>query len=342
MRTVRLASKVGMLALAACVASPDLRGPLAVRNQHPAQLTVLHLDPTSAEVLPPGQTRTRIDAAYTSLFLFGSRPGSSWYMDGEYLRSALDLAVGLGHGLQLGVQIAGAHTSGGFLDGFLIDYHELFGFPDQNRSTTERDRFRVDAQRGSDTVWSVERAGAELLDVPVQLTWQLRKPGERRLGVVLRGGIELPTGDDERGYGNGAVDVGLGIAFDYRIAGVGFTGQLGHTFAGTPGRAESFGLTFADVTSAAVGTELPLASDLHALVQVEYETSTLRRLGPAVASREQVYLWVGGRYQPEPSLGIEIGFGEDLVGMASPDFTAFFAMVWTPGRHARRRRPDPY
>jgi hypothetical protein len=76
---------------------------------------------------------------------------------------------------------------------------------------------------------------------------------------------------------------------------------------------------------------LPLTESLHVLVQVELETSPLRRLGPNVASREQLLLWVGSRYQVAPEWSMEMGFGEDLRGLASPDFTVWLGVTWKPG-----------
>ena len=89
-------------------------------------------------------------------------------------------------------------------------------------------------------------------------------------------------------------------------------------------------MDFEDVTSLGLGVELPLKPGLHAMAQVEWETSTLRDLGPKVTSREQVLLWFGARYRATPQCYLEVGFGEDLRGMASPDFTAWMGVTWKP------------
>ena len=317
-------------AASGCVQTPDLQGPLPLRNQHPAQLTVMHLNPADARVQPAGQTTFRADAAYTSLFLFGATPDSSWFMDGELLRASLGASVGLGAGLELGVELPLAHTSGGFLDSFIIDYHDAFGFPDQDRSTSPRDQFLVEASQGGQRVWGMDESGAELLDVPMQLTWQVREPGQERLGLALRTGLELPTGDQDRGYGNGEVDVAFGGVVDYRQCGVGYALNVQHTIAGTPRGARSLGLEFQDVTSAALSVELPLSEKVHALIQTEWESSTLRDLGPNIAAHEQLLLWVGARWTPTPDWSFEFAFGEDLLETASPDFTAWLGAEWRP------------
>ncbi len=319
------------LAAAGCVQRPDLKGPMPVRNQHPAQLLVMHLDPVGADVLPAGRTAWRTDVAYTSLFLVGRDPGSAWVMDGELMRTALDAKLGLGAGLQLGLQVPTAHTSGGFLDSFIKDYHDAFGFPDQDRSSNPDDQWLVEASRGGQAVWSMQESSAELLDVPVHLAWQLREPGEDRLGLVLRGGFELPTGDQDKGYGNGGVDWAVGAALEYRNRGVGYSLTAQHTFAATPRPSRTAGLRLQGVTSAAFGAELPITDTLHALVQTEWETSTLRDLGVRAAARQQLMLWVGGRWSLSPEWSLELGFGEDLIELASPDFTGWISMQWRPG-----------
>lgn len=325
-----LAAGVCAGALPGCVAAPGLGGPLPVRNQHPAQLTVMHMDPASAAVLAPGDVAVRSDFAYTSLFLVSGTPATSWVMDGEILRADTRLGVGLGAGLEFGTQVAMLHTTGGFLDDFVIGYHDLFGLPDQDRDENPRDAFRVEARRDGEVAWSLDREGAALADLPMQLTWQLREPGPDRLGLAVRGGVELPTGDPDRGFGNGKFDASLGVLLDYRMLGVGWYGHVNHTFAGTPARARAAGLEFADVTSAGLAAEAPLGRDLHAYAQVEWESSTLRRLGPRGTARNQVLLWVGGRWLPAKGFGVEVAFGEDLQGLASPDFTAWLGFVWRP------------
>ena len=86
MRTACVGQVVAFaLLLGGCVSAQTFSGPLPVRNQHPAQLTVLHMAPADTSVLDAGSMRLRADAAYSSLFLAGSDGGDSFEMDGEYL-----------------------------------------------------------------------------------------------------------------------------------------------------------------------------------------------------------------------------------------------------------------
>jgi len=319
------------LTLCACASHREPHGPLPVRNQHPAQLTVLHLPPAATAPPPAGELRARLDLAYSSLFLSGTSSTASYAMDGEYLRAAVALSIGLGGGVAAGLELPAAHSGGGFLDSFLIDYHDWFGMPGQARAGQPRDAFGVAAQSRGETVWSIESSGFELLDVPLAVHWQLLDAAAG-FGLAARGGVELPTGDDARGYGSGELDASLGLLAEWAIGAATCYGHAQHTFAGTPAPARAVGFGFADVTSAGLGVEFQLADPLAALVQVEFETSTLRNLGLATVARDHWLLWCGLRWRAAERWAIEVGFGEDLHGFVSPDFTAWLGFTTLPGR----------
>ena len=105
--------------------------------------------------------------------------------------------------------------------------------------------------------------------------------------------------------------------------------DVNHSFAGTPGPARRGGLEFADVTSGGVSGEVALTDWLQGLVQVEAETSTLRRLGFDRVSDAQVLLWTGLRAQLADNVAAELALGEDLTGFIAPDFTAFLGLAIT-------------
>lgn len=320
-----------LLALAACATRPQANGPMPVRNQHPAQLTVLHLDPTPVPGLPQGAVAGRLTTAYTSLFLFGDGNGNEIELDGELLRTSLQLRAGVAPGLEFGVELPFVHASGGFLDDFLIDYHDALAFPDQGRTEAPRDDFVVRASQGGEAVYQLEPHGVHLGDLPLSLRYTLVEPAAEHPGVALALGVELPTGDASAGFGNGEVDVAFGAAAQWPV---GFGSVFGHaqyTIAGSPTRARAVGFQFADVSSAGVGAELPVADGLAAVVQFEWETSTLRDLGFARVGRDQLMLWLGGRLRLAGDLYLEAALGEDLRGYVSPDVTAFLAMAWLPG-----------
>jgi hypothetical protein len=315
----------------ACAATNDWQGPLPVRNQHPAQLTVLHLDPAAAATLPQGAVAARADLAYTSLFLSGSGGGSSFAMDGELLRADLKLRIGLTDRVEAQAALPVLYTTGGFLDGFLIRYHQFFGLPDQDRRNVPENQFQVLATYQGTPVFAMQEHEFGFGDVPLALTASLLAPGPGTPGVAVRAGIELPTGDPDRGFGNGQLDWGGGVLLTLPLDPVTLHGHLQHTFAGSPPAARAAGLAFGDVTSAGLAAEIMLLDDLAALVQVEWETSTLRDLGFERVSKDQALIWLGARMRLHRGLHLELAIGEDLERFVSPDVTFWFGCAWRPG-----------
>jgi hypothetical protein len=305
-------------------------GPAPFRNQHPAQLTALCMDPRPARVLPRGQSQLRLDSAYTSVFLDGSDGGNTWHMDGEILRTGLKFSHGLGHGLEISTELAMAVTGPGFLDSFIENWHDTFGLPDQNRDDFPSNKWRVDATKGGTTAWEMDRTES-LLDMPVALAWNfLPMTEERPWALTVRAATEIPTGNQDRGFGSGGFDWSAGVVGEYQHGPFAFTSHLQHSFVHTPDQAAA-GLDFHDVTSAGLGVEAALAEHTSLLVQVLFETSTLRELHINKASDPQWTLWFGLRHRLGERFSVEAGFGEDLDPDVPPDFTAWLGFVFDLG-----------
>ena len=327
--------RIGALVLAAlfgsCSSQPTFRGPMRVRNQHPAQLTVLEMTPQGAEPLPPQSAQVYLDAAYTSLFLTGQGNGNTFQMDGEILRLAPGVKVGYGSGIEMQVELPVAITGGGFLDTFIVNWHDIWGLPDQGRETTPQNRYIVQATRQGQVAYEMDNSSLALMDIPLVLTWDfLPVTEERPYGLGVRGGIELPTGDQDRGFGNGGLDYALGLVGEYRYEWVSLTGFAEYTWASTPDMAREAGLTFGDVASFGLGAEMVLSDTWSLLVQTEYESSVLRNLDFPRVSDDQWLLWVGGRARFDRWY-FEVAIGEDLSPFVAPDFSIWLSMTFDFG-----------
>ncbi len=300
---------------------------MRVRNQHPAQLAVQHLDPRSTAATPAGGVRVEWANAYTSLFLGGANGDTSFVMDGEIWRTSVATRAGLGGGFDLELELPVAHGSGGFLDDFVIAWHDFFGFPDQGRDRAENDQFLVEAVDRGQFVWGMQERDLELLDVPLALNWSAFAPTDARpFGLLLRAGLELPTGNDDRGFGSGGVDASLGVVGEWRLPRLALYGHLQHSFAETPSATRRRGFTFEDVTSAGLSAEWAFAEDVSAVGQIEWETSTLRNLDLDRAANDQWLLWTGVRYHFADRWRVDASIGEDLRGFIAPDFTAWLTV----------------
>ena len=235
-----------------------------------------------------------------------------------------DVEIGLGNRFRLRTQLAAGHASGGFLDPFVIDFHDAFGFDDQGRPGARDGQFNVFVERRGVRAFELDDDGVNLFDIPIELSWVGRQAGvDGAFGYGFRAGLELPTGPQDRGFGNGELDFAAGVFFELRpepMPWLSLTGNAQHTFAGTPNRARRAGLEFRDVTTGGVGAEAFVTDRFALIAQIEAGRSTLRGLGFARASNPQMILWTGARLHVGPRTYVEAALGEDLAPSVSPDF----------------------
>lgn len=319
---------VGVSLLGACAPLPSpAEGPMPVRDQHPAQLTAVHMDPAPARTLAAGEARVRLDAAYTSLWLSGNgRPGTRFEMDGEILRTSIAARVGVGGGVELFAALPFGYGSGGVLDDFVIAWHDAFGLPNQNRDQQPRNRFRVAGTLGGEDVFTVRDHAVRLYDVPLGAAVQVYG-GERGPAVTLRGAIELPTGDQDDGFGNGGIDLTAGVVAGWRGSGWWLGGHAQYAWVHTADRARDNGLGYGDVTSVGAAATVEVTTGVELVAQSEWETSVLRDLDFDRVSDPQWLLWLGGRFATGPASYLELALGEDLSGFVAPDFSLWAS--WT-------------
>lgn len=243
--------------------------------------------------------------------------------DGELIRSALRVRTGICDDVDLEIEIPTLTAGPGHLDSFVREFHEVFGFPNRKRDSLPEDSFQMRALKWSSadnryvTVYELEPDGVELGDIPITLTWSPLRFGSLRAG--LQAGIELPTGREELGYGNGEIDTMVGGLVEWSVPGFSAFLWGGYTFAGTPERARSRGLTYSDVRSAGLGFEVGVTSWLTGLVQAEYETTVLRKLDSENAGSEHLMLWLGTRVRFTDNIDLEVALSEDVILNVAPD-----------------------
>jgi len=310
--------------LAACGSLPRAGGPLPVRNQHPAQLFAAHPDPVPAQVLEMGEALVRFDNAYTSLWLIAeTSPNGALRLDGETWRTELGLRLGLGHGVEFEAELPFGYASGGFLDSFVIDWHHAFGFPDQGRTEHARDDFALEAEQGGATALAVEGYEFQVMDVPLGV--RARLFGDDAAALSARAVFELPTGDQSAGFGNGGLDIAVGLVGDVHLGPLSLFAHGHYAFVHTSAPAQRARLDLRDVTALGCGGSLAVADGVTLIVQTQWETSVLRDLGFARAADPQWLLWAGVRVACADHTFLELALGEDIGPYVSPDFTLWAA-----------------
>jgi hypothetical protein len=330
MQAVRRWAVLVIAGAAGCGTLPPACGPLPVRDQHPGQLLAPHLDPVPAQVLVPGAAIIRAEVAHTSLWLGGSRAGRSLALDGEITRAALDVRLGVSAGVELEVELPFGYASGGFLDSFVVGWHDFFGFADQGRDGAPRNAYRIAAEVDGTTALAVEPHEVQVMDLPLGV--RVRLFGNEHAALSARALVELPTGDEDAGFGNGGVDVALGLCAEVHF-GAGELFAHGHyAFVSDSAPARRAGLELHDVGAFGFGGSYRIFDWLSLHLQTQVESSVLRDLGFDRAADVQWLLWSGFRIACSDTTFLELALGEDLGPYVSPDFTLWAAMGTRWGR----------
>jgi hypothetical protein len=302
-------------------------GPLRIREQFLLGQGFLAFEPVSADLLERGQwqvdlvqnaTNTwvhsdqvddlleqrseRAPVTFTQLRALDPGEGKGLYFaDGELNRTSVSVRRGLGRGLQLSVTVPWLDFGGGFGDATIEGFHDTFGFTQSGRTGTARDSYTVYLRNPSgEEVFRQSAPSGGIGDVSVGLKAKLPTPSPA-WQLALESDLKLPTGDEERLYGTGAVDVGTELLATRYFARSCIHAGLGLAFLGA-----NHTLSTDDqlVVSAMLAYEHALGAAASVILQATAAQSPFREL-EIQGLDENAHL---------VDLGLKKGFGNRWVG----------------------------
>jgi hypothetical protein len=310
------------------VPSP-LRGPVPVRVQNPLFLMFYRMTPAPTGLPELGHGEITLHSDYTSYFRVDERPiGSIAALDGELWRNALRARVGLGHQVTVSIEVPTLYGGGGFLDSFIENYHDTFNFHQEGRDENQDDQFRFLLVNDARLAYLLVENEVGLGDISFTFDWRLRSETEHAPAILLRGGLELPTGDEKRGFGNGHTDGGLGVGLEKTLGRYRLYSNVAYQIQGAPDAFAAPGVRARDNWSADLAVERPFGRRLSGLLQFGWEQSPI--LGTALKAVDDNAMtallglgwWTGGRWR------LDFAFLEDLDGESAQDFTMSLAVAW--------------
>lgn len=187
--------------------------PFATRNQNP--LTQIFGLPTaeSSKLLSPGETSVTLTLDLGNSYAISGSSREAVVLDGETTRTHLSLRYGLQKDFEIGLDLPYISHNGGFLDGFIENWHQFFNLPDGDRDQTPRDRLEYSYQRNGKNLVQVTEDSEGIGDLRLSVAWQLvAEDGPGPGSAALRLGLKLPTGDSDRLFGSGSTDLSLAIS----------------------------------------------------------------------------------------------------------------------------------
>jgi hypothetical protein len=281
----------------------------------------------SAIVLPQGGKEFRATLDHASNYVDDATVRETILLDGETTRMTLGGRYGLSKDVELGVAIPALVHGGGFLDGFIINYHDLFGFPQGGRDQAPRNRLRYRYSRDGVEKLKLDSSGSGLGDISLMAGYQLYHDANRYpLAVALRASVKLPTGDSASLNGSGSTDVSVWIT-----ASADSPLPLGHATLYTAGglMAMTKGDVLRDqqrdhVGFGTVGVGWNPLSWIAFKVQMDAHTPFYRDSDLKPLTGNAAQLLIGGTLGLSERTTLDIAVSEDIATTTSPDVVFHF------------------
>jgi Protein of unknown function (DUF3187) len=302
-------------------------GPFPVRSLSPIQLLYFQFTPERAVTLPRGVWNVRFDLVEANFLARDQSGGDSFLFDFELTRANLALQYGLFDRLAVGLEIPLLYTWKGFLDEPIKWFEDITGFERTIRFERPQHLFDYVLNKDGETPLRGTSGAIGIGDIALSGKAVLREEGQWAPTIAGRFALKLPSGDEDRALGSGAVDIGLGIALEKTFGPVrlyfntGLTIPTGNPFSGT-------GIDSVPMLSTFFTGEYRLTERFSLLVQLNGVTSPVRDTGLDI-DRPTFEILAGFNWGL-PGLPViwQAGFMEDLNNTnRTADFALF--MSWS-------------
>lgn len=265
----------------------------------------------------------RVDSATSNLFEQDSNAAADIDLDMELWRTAWVTSYGLVPDWEISLEIPTLHFEGGFLDPFIQDFHDFFGFPNGGRDTVANGRFRYAVSQSGQTLYQVNPRAYHVGDLTLSLKNQILTEAAVAPALAWIFVMKFPSGDTDLGLGSGNVGFGLGAALEksYRrwhgYLNLNFLYEGGNERIESLMRREAFDFSFAG--------EYSFSQKVSALVQLVGGTPRLRGTGLQTWDGVPLDLVIGARGS-EGKFFWQAAFSEDVRAVGpSVDFTAWIS-----------------
>lgn len=306
-----------------------ISGPIPIVNQAPIQLLFLQPIPDRAETYPQGRYSLSLNTAITNTLLWGKSENYYGYLDMEMIRTCLDLKYGITSGFEIGMSVPFIYGSGGFMDRGISEFEELLNNVRDLRRKEKQygraDSYTYSVKKNNMAFIEGKKNSAGLGDLALSVKGKIWDEGDRVPCLSARFSVKVPTGDENRAFGSGEVDYGLGLLLQKTINRV--TGYLnadvifpGHAFE----QADVSLKTFCEIM---LGAEYKFSERFSGLTQLYYITRPFEDTGLEMLDRRMWNLLLGVSYFTGTGICVQGGFVEDFLHSNSGADITFFLNV---------------
>jgi len=308
-----------LLHLAAPVVVYSEITPFRTANQSPlVQIYGLPRD-TGADIIPPGSFLINLNQDTSSNYTVNFDDNEQITVDGETSRTVFAMRYGLAPNWEIGIEIPYIKQDGGFLDSFIIDWHDTFGLPQGGRTTVSNNRLNYSYSKDGVEKLHLSQAASGIGDVALTAGFRLYdfSASKRHDRLAIKAAVKLPTGDSSALLGSGSTDLSLQLCGSILRGTVGMFGSVGALAMSRGDVLRDQHNLFAGVGTLGIGWEP--ASWVVFKTQLSANTPFYRNSSLVEVSHNSLILIIGGTLKFPGDFLLDIGVTEDLEVATSPD-----------------------
>lgn len=303
--------------------------PFHTQNQSP--LIQIYGMPSTGEatVTPLSSMDFKLVFDLSNNYINDSEGTETIMLDGESCRWTFIGRHGIAEDIEIGVEIPYIVLGGGFLDGFIENYHNTFGFSPGVRGQAPTNRLHYQYQRNGISKIKIDTSSSGLGDLRLTTAFQLyRKKNENNTAVALRTSLKLPTGSSDRLQGSGSTDLAIWLAAnkDHELKS-GLWTLFGS--AGAMGMSDSKVLKEQQrslVAYGSIGIGWSPLSWIGFKMQINGHTPFYKNSDLVELTANSAQATVGASFALSKKISLDIGVSEDIVVTTAPDVVFHIAI----------------
>jgi hypothetical protein len=306
----------------------DGYGPLQTTNRFPLHMLVLTPRPVSADLPKQGTLGATLAMEYSSTYFNHRNALWDLVFDMELFVAELSTVYGLSEKMAIRLDVPAITLQGGFLDGFLQNYHDVLGVSNYGREDRPKNEFAYRATKDGE-LW-VQGGGGVLQISDIRISTQYALASMTLAGYTFNSSllatVKVPTGDADSGLGSGQYDVGMFLPIKWTGDRWSFYLMPGFIWIDDP-KTSGARVSACNTTSMFAGMAFEYNRKWRWLAQLNYYSSPFEKTGLEELDRGALELTFGVQRPLSPSLYCELAFSEDLT-LAVPDFNLRLSMTW--------------
>jgi len=136
--------------------------------------------------------------------------------DYESFTAEMGISYNFLNEVQAGIDIRLFSFSGGFLDPFMENFHDLFGFDDGARDLFLQNQIHINIPNAKGDPLFLDKSAVSFGDIDLWCKWTFLE--NKAVSLAALGAFKLPTGKFESLSGSGYPDAAAGLLLDFRAA----------------------------------------------------------------------------------------------------------------------------